>query len=47
MPRAGSKDFRIWNNAERISRLDEKLILGHIVEGADAIKALCKEFTDI
>jgi hypothetical protein len=46
-PRAGSEDFRNWNNAERISRLDEKLRLGHIEEGADAIRALCKEFVDI
>jgi hypothetical protein len=46
-PRADGKDFKNWNNAERIGRLDEKLRLGHIVEGADAIRALCKEFVDI
>jgi hypothetical protein len=46
-PRAGGKDFRNWNNAERISRLDGKLRLGHSEEGADAIRALCKKFVDI
>jgi hypothetical protein len=46
-PRAGSKDFKTWNNAERISKLNEKLRLGQIVEGADEIRVICKEYADI
>jgi hypothetical protein len=35
------------NNAERISKLNEKLRLGHIVEGADEVRAICREYADI
>jgi hypothetical protein len=45
--RAGSKDFKSWNNAECIAKLNEKLRLDHIVEGADAIRAICKEYIDV
>jgi hypothetical protein len=43
----GSKDFKSWNNAECIAKLNEKLRLDHIVEGADAIRAICKEYINV
>jgi hypothetical protein len=45
--KTGSHNFKLVNNAERIAKLNENLRLDHIVEGADAIRALCKEYADI
>jgi hypothetical protein len=36
-----------FNNLERLTKLDEKLRLDHITEGAEAIRVICKEYVDI
>ena len=36
-----------FNNLEHLAKLDEKLRLDHIMEGADAIRVICKEYVDI
>jgi hypothetical protein len=43
----GSEVFKFSDNGERIAKLNEKLRLNHIMEGADAVRAICKEYSDI
>jgi hypothetical protein len=45
--KTGSRNFSLPHNAERIAKLNGNLRLNHIVEGADAIRAICAEFVDI
>jgi hypothetical protein len=42
-----SEVSKFSDNGERIVKLNEKLRLGHIMEGADAFRAICKEYNDI
>lgn len=41
------KDSKSLDDVERIFKLNEKLRLDHITEGAEAIRAICKEYIDI
>jgi hypothetical protein len=45
--KTGSGVFKLPNNNERIIKLNEKLSLDHITEGADEVRAICKEYHDI
>jgi hypothetical protein len=44
---AGREVSKFSSNSERVTKLNEKLRLAHIVEGADEVKAICKEYNDI
>jgi hypothetical protein len=43
----GSEVSKLCNANERIVKLDEKLRLEHVVEGADEVRALCREYHDV
>jgi hypothetical protein len=44
---AGREVSKFSSNRERVTKLNEKLRLAHIVEGADEVRAICKEYNDI
>jgi hypothetical protein len=45
--KADSRNFQFLNNVERVAKLNERLRLDHIVEGADAIRSICAEYADV
>jgi hypothetical protein len=43
----GSEVSKLSNTNERIAKLNEKLRLEHVTEGADEVRGLCREYHDI
>jgi hypothetical protein len=43
----GSEVSKLSNTNERIAKLNENLRLGHVTEGADEVRALCREYHDV